>query len=257
MEEASLALFRQTEEALEEMEKCIEQIRRKYNRILSSPFQDEDDHHELDQLMTQMRGLSAKAWKLIRAAKQNRPKEFAKKCSIRMENVQISCLSQKFMDILGEYSLAQTTYREKRKKLLKKQLEITGENVDDEQLETMLDENRAVFTQDYIIEMERTREDLVEVKERYTEIVKIETSLRELDDMLLSLSILVNNQGEIIDSVEQHIVEASEDVQNGNKEIAKSAKKNRVLCKKKILAIILVLVLITVITIIAVVFSSM
>ncbi|CAL1269612.1 unnamed protein product [Larinioides sclopetarius] len=91
----------------------------------------------------------------------------------------------------------------------------------------MLDENRAVFTQDYIVEVERAREDLTDVKQRYGEVLKIENSLRELDDMLLSLSILINSQGEIIDSIEQHVLEASEDVRDGNKEMASAAKKKR------------------------------
>ncbi|PRD30000.1 UNVERIFIED_CONTAM: Syx1A [Trichonephila clavipes] len=70
----------------------------------------------------------------------------------------------------------------------------TGQEVDEEQLEKMLDENRAVFTQDYIVEVERAREDLTDVKQRYGEVLKIENKLRELDDMLLSLSILINSQ---------------------------------------------------------------
>ncbi|GIY45895.1 hypothetical protein CEXT_9761 [Caerostris extrusa] len=35
------------------------------------------------------------------SAKQSRPKDSIKRSSIRMENVQISSLSQKFLDVLG------------------------------------------------------------------------------------------------------------------------------------------------------------
>ncbi|GBM95433.1 Syntaxin-1A [Araneus ventricosus] len=167
----------------------------------------------------------------------------------------ISSLSQKFLDALADYSAAQASYRERKKKLLKKQLEITGQEVDEEQLEKMLDENRAVFTQDYIVEVERAREDLTDVKQRYGEVLKIENSLRELDDMLLSLSILINSQGEIIDSIEQHVLEASEDVRDGNKEMASAAKKKRKIRKKTIGIIILLIILICVLITIAVIFS--
>ncbi|GFV24899.1 syntaxin-1A [Trichonephila clavipes] len=152
------------------------------------------DFHELDRLMAKIQSYSANTWSLLKAAKQTRQKDSVPRSSIRMETVQLSSLTQKFLDTLADYSAAQTSYRERKKKLLKKQLEITGQEVDEEQLEKMLDENRAVFTQDYIVEVERAREDLTDVKQRYGEVLKIENKLRELDDMLLSLSILINSQ---------------------------------------------------------------
>ncbi|CAL1269610.1 unnamed protein product [Larinioides sclopetarius] len=256
MEDKSRKLFARIEANIEEMESCISQVKRKHNRILSSPFHDEEDFHELDRLMAKIQSYSTNTWSLLKAAKQSRQKDTVKRSSIRMENVQISSLSQKFLDALADYSAAQVSYRERKKKLLKKQLEITGQEVDDEQLEKMLDENRAVFTQDYIVEVERAREDLTDVKQRYGEVLKIENSLRELDDMLLSLSILINSQGEIIDSIEQHVLEASEDVRDGNKEMASAAKKKRKIRKKTLGIIILLIILICVLITIAVIFSS-
>ncbi|KAG8189826.1 hypothetical protein JTE90_026129 [Oedothorax gibbosus] len=244
MEEKRRILFAKIEQTIEEMEECISEVRKRHNKILSSPFKDEEDLHELDKLTAKIQSLSTNTWTLLKAAKQSRPKESIKRSSIRMDNVQISSLSQKFLDVLADYSAAQSNYRERKKKLLKKQLEITGQKVDDDQLESMLDENRAVFTQDYIVEVERARDDLTDVKERYTEVLKIENSLRELDDMLLSLSILINSQGEIIDSVEQHVFEASEDIKDGHKEIAKAARKQKSIRKKKVFFVILLLVIV-------------
>ncbi|GIY74989.1 syntaxin-1A [Caerostris darwini] len=255
MEDKSRRLFSRIEANIEEMEESISEIRKRHNRILSSPFHDEEDFHELDRLMAKIQSSSANTWSLLKAAKQSRPKDSIKRSSIRMENVQISSLSQKFLDVLADYSAAQATYRERKKKLLKKQLEITGQETDEEQLEKMLDENRAVFTQDYIVEVERAREDLTDVKQRYGEVLKIENSLRELDDMLLSLSILINSQGEIIDSIEQHVLEASEDVRDGNKEITSAAKKNKKIRKKTICLVILLIILLCIIITIIIIFS--
>ncbi|GFQ77678.1 syntaxin-1A [Trichonephila clavata] len=252
MEEKSRKLFARIEANIDEMEECISEIKKKHNKILSSPFHDEEDFHELDRLMAKIQSYSANTWSLLKAAKQSRPKDSVRRSSIRMETVQLSSLTQKFLDTLADYSAAQASYRERKKKLLKKQLEITGQEVDEEQLEKMLDENRAVFTQDYIVEVERAREDLTDVKQRYGEVLKIENKLRELDDMLLSLSILINSQGEIIDSIEQHVIEASEDVRDGNKEITSAAKKNAASRKKLIIVIALVLLLICIIIIIVV-----
>ncbi|GFY46219.1 syntaxin-1A [Trichonephila inaurata madagascariensis] len=224
MEEKSRKLFARIEANIDEMEECISEIKKKHNKILSSPFHDEEDFHELDRLMAKIQSYSANTWSLLKAVKQTRQKDSVRRSSIRMETVQLSSLTQKFLDTLADYSAAQTSYRERKKKLLKKQLEITGQEVDEEQLEKMLDENRAVFTQDYIVEVERAREDLTDVKQR----------------------------GEIIDSIEQHVIEASEDVRDGNKEITSAAKKNAASRKKLFIVIALVVLLICIIIIIVV-----
>ncbi|GFT28363.1 syntaxin-1A [Nephila pilipes] len=108
----------------------------------------------------------------------------------------------------------------------------------------------------YIVEVERAREDLTDVKQRYGEVLKIENKLRALDDTLLGLSILINSQGEIIDSIEQHVIEASEDVRDGNKEITSAAKKSAASRKKFLIVIIFMLILICIIIIIIVVLNA-
>ncbi|GFU39000.1 syntaxin-1A, partial [Nephila pilipes] len=73
----------------------------------------------------------------------------------------LNSLYQKFLDTVSDYSAAQASYRQRKKKLLKKQLEITGQEVDDDQLEQMLDENRAVFTQDVLSRKELAESSLM------------------------------------------------------------------------------------------------
>lgn len=46
-------------------------------------------------------------------------------------------------------------------------------------------------------------------------------------------------QGEIIDSVEQHVLKASEDVKEGNKDIEKAAKKKKHIRKVKYLQLLI------------------
>ncbi|XP_035233421.1 syntaxin-1A-like [Stegodyphus dumicola] len=163
-----------------------------------------------------------------------------------MHLLKLNTLCQKFLDVLAEYSTAQTNYKERKKKLLKRQLEITGQQVNEEQLEEMIEENRAVFTKDYIVQVEKAREDLTDVKERCSELLKIETSLRELNDMLLSLSILISNQGDIVDSIERHVALASADVKDGNKKVERSVRKQRKIRKTKFLIIAVVILIVCV-----------
>ncbi|GFT28361.1 syntaxin-1A [Nephila pilipes] len=124
MEEKSRKLFARIEANIDELEEYISEIKKKHSKILSSPFHDEEDFHELDRLMAKVQSYCANTWSLLNVAKKTRQKDSVKRCSIRMETVQLNSLYQKFLDTVSDYSAAQASYRQRKKKLLKKQLEI-------------------------------------------------------------------------------------------------------------------------------------
>ncbi|GIY45894.1 hypothetical protein CEXT_9751 [Caerostris extrusa] len=66
MEDKSRRLFSRIEANIEEMEESISEIRKRHNRILSSPFHDEEDFHELDRLMAKIQSSSANTWSLLK-----------------------------------------------------------------------------------------------------------------------------------------------------------------------------------------------
>lgn len=67
---------------------------------------------------------------------------------LRIRKTQHSTLSRKFVEVMTEYNRTQTDYRDRCKNRILRQLEITGRNTTDEELETMLEQdNPAVFTQ--------------------------------------------------------------------------------------------------------------
>ncbi|XP_039559397.1 syntaxin-3 isoform X3 [Passer montanus] len=108
---------------------------------------------------------------------------------------QHSVLSRKFVDVMTKYNEAQVDFRERSKGRIQRQLEITGKNTTDEELEEMLESgNPSIFTSG-IMDSQISKQALSEIEGRHKDIVRLESSIKELHDMFVDIAMLVENQG--------------------------------------------------------------
>ena len=144
---------------------------------------------------------------------------------LRIQKTQHSSLSRKFVEVMTEYNRTQTDYRERCKARIQRQLEITGmyfwhlrnkrtlednemyiflmfyyciitgKTTTNEQLEEMLESgNSAVFTQGIMMDTAQAKQTLADIEARHNDIIKLETSIRELHDMFMDMAMLVESQ---------------------------------------------------------------
>ncbi|XP_024000359.2 syntaxin-1A [Salvelinus sp. IW2-2015] len=96
---------------------------------------------------------------------------------------------------MSEYNATQSDYRERCKGRIQRQLEITGRNTTNEELESMLEsDNPAIFTSGIVMDSNITQQAMNEIETRHTEIIKLENSIRELHDMFMDMAMLVESQ---------------------------------------------------------------
>ncbi|NXV91616.1 STX3 protein, partial [Calonectris borealis] len=114
---------------------------------------------------------------------------------------QHSVLSRKFVDVMTKYNEAQVDFRERSKGRIQRQLEITGKNTTDEELEEMLESgNPSIFTSG-IMDSQISKQALSEIEGRHKDIVRLESSIKELHDMFVDIAMLVENQNNMDQSV--------------------------------------------------------
>ena len=113
---------------------------------------------------------------------------------------------------MTEYNRTQTDYRERCKNRIQRQLEISkpsifrrqehpyhpfsaGRTTTNEELEDMLEQgNPAVFTQGIIMDTAAAKQTLADIEARHADIIKLETSIKELHDMFMDMAMLVESQ---------------------------------------------------------------
>merc|ERR1711881_189906 len=171
---------------------------------------------------------------------------------LRMKKTQHSTLSRKFVEVMTEYNRTQTDYRERCKGRIQRQLEITGRTTTNEELENMLEQgNSAVFTQGIIMDTAQAKQTLADIEARHNDIIKLESSIRELHDMFMDMAMLVESQGEMIDRIEYHVEHAVDYVQTATQDTKKAlkyqskARRNKI-CIVSCLSVVIIIVVIVI-----------
>nr|QGY73550.1 HIVnes::QF2::SNAP25::syntaxin [synthetic construct] len=242
--------FAQVEEIrgmIDKVQDNVEEVKKKHSAILSAPQTDEKTKQELEDLMADIKKNANRVRGKLKGIEQNIEQEEQQNKSsadLRIRKTQHSTLSRKFVEVMTEYNRTQTDYRERCKGRIQRQLEITGRPTNDDELEKMLEEgNSSVFTQGIIMETQQAKQTLADIEARHQDIMKLETSIKELHDMFMDMAMLVESQGEMIDRIEYHVEHAMDYVQTATQDTKKALKYQSKARRKKIMILICLTVL--------------
>ncbi|XP_074868569.1 syntaxin-2 isoform X4 [Carettochelys insculpta] len=193
--------FQQVEELRNSIAKIaqnVEEVKKKHSIILSAPNPEGRTKEELEDLNKEIKKIANKIRAKLKAIEQS----FAQdgnvnrtSVDLRIRKTQHSVLSRKFVEVMTEYNETQNLFRERSKGRIQRQLEITGKTTTDEELEEMLESgNPSIFTSDIISDSQITRQALNEIESRHKDIMKLESSIRELHDMFMDMAMFVETQ---------------------------------------------------------------
>uniref|UniRef100_A0A3B5M5H6 Syntaxin-1A n=1 Tax=Xiphophorus couchianus TaxID=32473 RepID=A0A3B5M5H6_9TELE len=231
---------------IETLAEKVEEVKRKHSAILASPNPDEKTKAELEDLMADIKKLANKIRSKLKSIQQTIEQEEGQNRSsadLRIRKTQHSTLSRKFVEVMSEYNTTQSDYRERCKGRIQRQLEITGRNTTNEELESMLEsDNPAIFTSGIIMD-NITQQAMNEIETRHNEIIKLENSIRELHDMFMDMAMLVESQGEMIDRIEYNVDHSVDYVERAVSDTKKAVKYQSKARRKKIMIIICCVVL--------------
>ncbi|XP_018597548.1 syntaxin-1A isoform X2 [Scleropages formosus] len=242
--------FEQVEEIrgyIEALSEKVEDVKRKHSAILAAPNPDEKTKADLEQLMTDIKKLANKVRSKLKSIEHSIEHEEGlnrSSADLRIRKTQHSTLSRKFVEVMTEYNATQSDYRERCKGRIQRQLEITGRNTTNEELESMLEsDNPAIFTSGIIMDSNITQQAMNEIETRHNEIIKLENSIRELHDMFMDMAMLVESQGEMIDRIEYNVEHSVDYVERAVSDTKKAVRYQSKARRKKIMIIICCVVL--------------
>ncbi|KAK2506181.1 hypothetical protein MC885_015696 [Smutsia gigantea] len=193
--------FHQVEEirnSIAKIAQYVEDVKKNHSIILSAPNPEGKIKEELEDLNKEIKKTANKIRAKLKSIEQSFDQdESGNRTSVdlRIRRTQHSVLSRKFVEVMTEYNEAQTLFRERSKGRIQRQLEITGKTTTDDELEEMLESgNPSIFTSDIISDSQITRQALNEIESRHKDIMKLETSIRELHEMFMDMAMFVETQ---------------------------------------------------------------
>nr|XP_056715320.1 syntaxin-2 [Euleptes europaea] len=249
--------FQQVEEVRKHITKIsdvLEEVKKKHSIILSATNLKDKTKEELEDLNKEIRKTANIVRAKLKAMEQGLARnENANRTSadVRIRKTQHSVLTRKFVEVMTGYNGTQTFFRERTKDQIRRQLEITGKTTTDEQLEDMLESgNLSIFTSDIILDTKITREALDEIESRHKDIIKLESSIQELHEMFMDMAMLVEVQGEMVNSIEKNVMNAVDYVEHAKEETKKAVKYQSKARRKKWIILIVVLVVLAIVALI-------
>ncbi|XP_008840236.1 syntaxin-3 isoform X1 [Nannospalax galili] len=210
---------------IDKISEHVEDAKKLYSIILSAPIPEPKTKEDLEKLTTEIKKRASNVRNKLKSMERHiEEDEVRSSADLRIRKSQHSVLSRKFVEVMTKYNEAQVDFRERSKGRIQRQLEITGKKTTDEELEEMLESgNPAIFTSG-IIDSQISKQALSEIEGRHKDIVRLESSIKELHDMFMDIAMLVENQGEMLDNIELNVMHTVDHVEKARDETKKAVK---------------------------------
>ncbi|XP_073453283.1 syntaxin-3-like isoform X2 [Aquarana catesbeiana] len=211
---------------IDKISESVNETKKLHSVILSAPLPEQKTKDDLENLTLEIKKAANNVRSRLKAMEHTiEQEEGQSSADLRIRKSQHSVLSRKFVDAMTKYNEAQVDFRERSKGRIQRQLEITGKNTTDDELEEMLESgNPNIFTSGIINDSQISRQALSEIESRHRDIVRLESSLKELHDMFMDIAMLVENQGEVTDNIEINVMKSVEHVEKAREETTKAVK---------------------------------
>ncbi|XP_068506807.1 syntaxin-3-like isoform X1 [Syngnathus scovelli] len=212
--------------SIEKTDDSITEIKKLYSTILSSPTSDQKTQDDLEAVTNEIKKSANNARNKLKSIEHQLEtnKDERASADLRIRKSQHAILAKKFVEVMTKYNEAQVDFRDKSKGRIARQLEITGKVTTDEELEEMLEGgNSTVFTAG-IMDSKINQQALNEIEARHKDIIRLESSIKELHDMFVDIAMLVENQGGMIDRIESNMDQSVGFVERAVADTKKAAK---------------------------------
>lgn len=165
---------------------------------------------------------------------------------IKIQQNQHAHLLRNYMSMLKDYQAMQAEFKQQRFEQTKRQIETKyrdskGNEIGEEQAEALAREVLELGTTNAIFQ--QSKDTLAQIIETRNDIIKIEQSMRELNQLFSDLAALVNEQGELMDQILANVETSVQYVEKGREELGKAKKYAKKSRKKMCYIIVFVFIL--------------
>ncbi|XP_053129457.1 syntaxin-1A-like [Hemicordylus capensis] len=145
----------------------------------------------------------------------------------RIRYSQASLLVTRYHNIITHHYDKETQYLEKLKEQIRRQTELAGLNLPEEDLTRLVESPMAPRIVGQDLEVLRARQHLAMAQVRHQQLLDLEAQIKEVHSLFLHLEVLVSEQHETINSIEYNILHTLDYISRSNEEVKKALKYER------------------------------
>uniref|UniRef100_A0A8C7R4U5 Syntaxin 3b n=1 Tax=Oncorhynchus mykiss TaxID=8022 RepID=A0A8C7R4U5_ONCMY len=210
--------------SIDKIDENVSEVKKLYSVILSAPTSDQKTQDDLEAVTNNIKKMANNARNKLKTIERDLASEEEERISadMRIRKSQHAVLSRKFVEVMTKYNEAQVDFRERSKGRIRRQLEIS-------EGETLLSSLQG------------------EIEARHKDIVRLESSIKELHDMFVDIAMLVESQGDIVNNIEVQVSKAVDHIVVAKTETKKAIQYQSKARKKTIIIAVVCTVLAVVI----------
>ncbi|NXG13206.1 STX19 protein, partial [Grallaria varia] len=125
------------------------------------------------------------------------------RATVRILASQHTFLSHRYLSAMLSYNEAITAKQEKCRRFIVRQLEVAGKELSEEEVNDMLQQGKwEIFNENLLTEVKITKAQLSEIEQRHKELVSLENQIKDIKELFIQISVLVEEQGGMINNIE-------------------------------------------------------
>ena len=217
-------------ESIDKIKSNVEEVKEIYSSVLGLQKSHDSIESQLEDLMADIKRTATEVRAKLKVIEQSielLEESSPMSAGLRIKTTQHSMLSHKFVEVLTDYNKTQIDYKVWSKARIDRQLEVS--------------EYSGIIT-----DIKQAKQILAEIEARHqADSIPLETrkSIEELNEILFEMEMLVEDQGEMIGLIENHVIQSREYVQDGKNQINKALAFQSKARKRNLIIIVTILVL--------------
>lgn len=240
------------EQLIRTLNQNISTISDLHSKSLMNETQTSRTSDELDSLINQTNKLNLNIKNRIKALESSNA-GLPNNSDANIRRSQVAKLKKNFMDSILRYQDVERTYQQKYRQRMERQIKIVKPNATQDEINDMIDadEQSPIFAQS-LMQQQRSgqaRAVLTEVQNRHDDMKKIEKTIIELQQLFMDMQMLVEQQGEHLNTIVENADTTVAELERGNKHVDSAIKKARATRAKKWGCFFLTIILLVVIAI--------
>mmetsp|Transcript_7848 Transcript_7848/g.12012 ORF Transcript_7848/g.12012 Transcript_7848/m.12012 type:complete len:312 (-) Transcript_7848:1438-2373(-) len=171
---------------------------------------------------------------------------------LRVRENLLNTLTRKFIDEMKAYQASQQNYKTDIQKKMKRQVKVVKPDATDEEVEDIMKSEGgrdALYKQTILAGgvNDEIRTVTAKVAGKYQDVKRLEESVAELHQMFLDFALLVEQQGELLNSIEHQVRQAADHVEEANQEVHSAIEIQKSVRKKQMWIILIIFVVVIII----------
>lgn len=145
----------------------------------------------------------------------------------RIRHTQVSVLIGRYQEIVTRHYAKETQYVEKLKEQIRRQTELAGLNLQEEDIKQLAESPMAPRIVGQDLEVLKAQQHLAMAQVRHRQLLDLEAQISELHSLFLHFEVLVTEQQETLNSIEHNVLQTLDYISQSNEEVKKALKYER------------------------------